>query len=354
MRTLPGVTPGSHPRSDRIRDLDHLPLVDVAPLLVGDDSADRIDRVAAEIDAACRSLGFFRITGHGLDGDRMDELDRAARAFFEQPDSMKADIAMPRAGAAWRGWFPVGGEITSGHPDRKEGLYVGVPHPPDHPRVLAGTPLHGPNVFPPGPLGGLTTEWVGDLTTLAAAVLRGIAVGLGLPAGWFADHLTADPTVLFRIFHYPALPDNAESPEWGVGEHTDYGLLTLLGQDDAGGLQVRTPDGRWLDVPAEPGVLVCNVGDMLDKLTEGRYRSTPHRVRNVSGRSRLSFPFFFDPSWDATVTPLPLGGSPPADDADRRWDGASVHGWTGTYGDYLTAKVAKVFPDLFATVTPPA
>ncbi|HUF98094.1 MAG TPA: 2OG-Fe(II) oxygenase family protein, partial [Ilumatobacter sp.] len=143
---------------------------------------------------------------------------------------------------------------------------------------------------------------------------------------------------------------NATSDEFGVGEHTDYGLLTLLAQDDRGGLEVRTPDGRWLDVPAEPNTLVCNLGDMLDRLTEGRYRSTPHRVRNTSGSSRLSFPYFFDPSWDAVVTAVPLGGSAPADDADRRWDGSSVHAWEGRYGDYLTSKVSKAFPDLFASV----
>jgi isopenicillin N synthase-like dioxygenase len=107
----------------------------------------------------------------------------------------------------------------------------------------------------------------------------------------------------------------------------------------------------WVDVPPEPNVLVCNLGDMLDRLTEGRYRSTPHRVRNLSGRDRLSYPFFFDPSWDAEVTPLPLDGAPPADDADRRWDAMSVRAWDGTYGDYLTAKVAKVFPELFSAVT---
>jgi isopenicillin N synthase-like dioxygenase len=182
--------------------------------------------------------------------------------------------------------------------------------------------------------------------------MRGIALALGLPAGWFEQHVTADPTVLFRIFQYPALDDNHVADEWGVGEHTDYGLLTLLAQDDAGGLEVRTPDGRWIDVPAEPDVFVCNLGDMLDRLTEGRYRSTPHRVRNTSGRTRLSFPYFFDPSWDAEVTPLPLDGTPPADDAERRWDGADLQAWSGRYGDYLTAKVAKVFPDLFATLTP--
>ncbi|HZI44771.1 MAG TPA: 2OG-Fe(II) oxygenase family protein, partial [Ilumatobacter sp.] len=217
-----------------------------------------------------------------------------------------------------------------------------------HPRVLDGTPLHGINLFPPGGLGPAVLDWLAALRPLADALMRGIAVGLGLPAEWFERHLTGDPTVLFRIFHYPALPDNADANEWGVGEHTDYGLLTLLAQDEHGGLQVRTPDGAWLDVPAEPGVLVCNIGDMLDRLTEGRYRSTPHRVRNLTGASRLSFPYFFDPSWDAEVTPLPLDGTPPADDADRRWDGTSVHAWTGRYGDYLTAKVARVFPELFA------
>jgi isopenicillin N synthase-like dioxygenase len=105
-----------------------------------------------------------------------------------------------------------------------------------------------------------------------------------------------------------------------------------------------------LDVPAEPHVLVCNLGDMLERLTGGRYRSTPHRVRNVSGRDRLSFPFFFDPTWDARVVPLPLERTPPADPGRDRWDSADVLAWEGTYGDYLTAKVSKVFPELFRSL----
>jgi isopenicillin N synthase-like dioxygenase len=301
--------------------------------------------VAREIDRACRDIGFFRITGHGIDRDLLGRLDVAARQFFAQPDDVKQAIAMPNGGSAWRGWFPVGGELTSGRPDRKEGLYVGTEHPPTHPRVLAGVPLHGPNLFPaePADLGPAILEWLTQLEPVAAAVMRGIAIGLGLSATWFEEHVTTEPTVLFRIFHYPPGDDS----DWGVAEHTDYGLLTLLAQDDRGGLQVHGSDG-WIDVPAEPDVLVCNIGDMLDRLTEGRYRSTPHRVRNSSGQSRLSFPFFFDPSWDAEVVPLPLDGSPPSDDAERRWDGTSVRLWDGTYGDYLTAKVAKVFPELFA------
>jgi isopenicillin N synthase-like dioxygenase len=188
--------------------------------------------------------------------------------------------------------------------------------------------------------------WMEAMTALAQTLMCGLAVGLGLDERWFADHLTGEPTTLFRVFRYP--PAGEAEPGWGVGEHTDYGLLTILRQDDRGGLEVRGRQG-WIAVPPKPDTFVCNIGDMLDRLTEGRYRSTPHRVRNTSGRDRLSFPFFFDPAWDAHVTPLPLDGQPPADDAHERWDAASVHAWEGPYGEYLTAKVAKVFPTLFTS-----
>ena len=214
--------------------------------------------------------------------------------------------------------------------------------------MLAGTPLHGANLFPerPAALGGVVLRWIDEVGALGAALLRGLALGLGLDEDWFARTLTADPTILFRAFHYP--PGDADS--WGVGEHTDYGLVTLLAQDHHGGLQVRS-QGEWIDVPADPYVFVVNIGDMLDRMTRGRYRSDPHRVRNLSGQDRVSFPLFVDPSWDARVAALPdsvFAADAPDDDGGSRWDGASVHAWEGPYGDYLTAKVARVFPDLFA------
>ena len=326
-----------------------LPLIDVAPLVSGDGDAIATARA---IDTACRETGFFRIIGHGVDPQLARDVDRLAREFFALPDEQKAAVAMARGGRAWRGWFPVGGELTSGRPDRKEGWYAGTDHAPDHPRVVAGTPLHGPNLVPaePAAFAPAIEAWITALIPVAHTVMRGIALGLGLDADWFEQHLTSEPTVLFRVFHYP--PGGADD-EWGVGEHTDYGLLTLLVQDDRGGLQVRSPAGGWIDVPPDPDVIVCNIGDMLDRLTLGRYRSTPHRVRNTSGLERISFPFFFDPSWDARVVPLPLDGAVPDDDAQRRWDGRSVRLWEGTYGDYLTEKVSRVFPDLFERVRTP-
>jgi isopenicillin N synthase-like dioxygenase len=164
------------------------------------------------------------------------------------------------------------------------------------------------------------------LTGLGQAVLAGVALSLGLDSGYFATGYTADPTILFRIFHYPPAPPGASG--WGVGEHTDYGLLTLLAQDDSGGLQVPAPEG-WIDAPPIPGTLVANIGDMLDRLTGGWYRSTPHRVRNLSGHGRLSFPFFLDPGFAAEVPPL-AGRAAAGDDGRRRWDGQDLRAFTGT------------------------
>lgn len=305
-----------------------VPVID----LRGDD-AD----VAAAIDRACRTRGFFLVTGHGVPAELVDALDSAARAFFALDDAVKEPTAMRHGGRAWRGWFPLGGELTSGRPDRKEGLYFGAELPPDE------RPMHGPNLFPSEPteLRDLVLRYLDELTALGHRLVGLLDVGLG--AGGRLAHLVADPLVLFRIFGYPpALADADE--EWGVGEHTDYGLLTILHQDDAGGLEVRAGDG-WIEVPPVPGSFVCNIGDMLDKATGGAYRSTPHRVRNRSGSYRVSMPFFFDPGWDARVERLVDVDAGERGGHDR-WDGADPHLFDGPYGDYVWGKVGKVFPDL--------
>jgi isopenicillin N synthase-like dioxygenase len=302
---------------------------------------------AGEIAQVCRDTGFFYVTGHGVPETLLAELDAASRRFFALPEREKLEIEMSRGGRAWRGYFPVGAELTAGRRDLKEGLYFGAEVGQDHPR--AGLPLHGANLFPRQvpELRPLVLSYVDALTSAGQQVLRGIALSLDLPAEYFATGYTAEPTVLFRVFHYPSAPP--EDPGWGVGEHTDYGLLTLLGQDENGGLQVHTPHG-WVDAPPLPGTFVCNIGDMLERLTGGWYRSTPHRVRNTSGRDRLSFPFFLDPDFLAEVPPLPDRAAIDAG-GRRRWDGASPLAFTGTYGDYLTAKVAKVFPLLRENLT---
>jgi isopenicillin N synthase-like dioxygenase len=254
------------------------------------------------------------------------------------------EIRMSRGGKAWRGYFPVGDELTSGQPDLKEGVYFGAELGEDHPMTRAGVPMHGPNLFPPNIPGFRETvlEYMAAMTELGHVLMRGFAISLGLDETYFDELYTGDPLILFRIFSYPSQPTTTG---WGVGEHTDYGLLTILKQDESGGLQVKS-QSCWIEAPPIPASFICNIGDMLDRLTGGLYRSTPHRVLNVSGRNRLSFPFFFDPNFNAEVKPLPLD-TRVDDDRDKRWDRASVHDFRGTYGDYLLGKVSKVFPPLF-------
>jgi isopenicillin N synthase-like dioxygenase len=322
-----------------------MPEIDIGPLRQGGPGA--ID-VGIALDGACRETGFFYVAGHGVDPALHRRLDQLAREFFARPEAEKQEIAMVRGGRAWRGWFPVGGELTAGVADDKEGLYFGSDLGPGHRRVTAGTAMHGPNLYPRHPveLRAVVREYMDVMTEVGQTVLSGIALGLGLGPSWFTDHLTTDPLVLFRIFRYPGQP-RGDPERWGVGEHTDYGLLTLLAQDACGGLQVRTRQG-WVDAPPRPGTMVCNLGDMLERLTGGRYRSTPHRVRHRGPGDRLSFPFFLDPSWEAVVHRLPIVDRPVDDDAARRWDAMSVHGFDGTYGDYILTKVGRVFPDLAA------
>ena len=161
-----------------------LPVIDVGPLAGRGPAAMRAG-VAGQIQAACRERGFFYVTGHGVPAGLLDQLADASAEFFALPLADKLEIAMERGGRAWRGYFPVGAEFTSGRPDLKEGLYFGAELPDDDPRVLAGIPLHGGNLFPRQVprLRSLVLAYLDALTSLGQAVLAGVALSLAwMPA----------------------------------------------------------------------------------------------------------------------------------------------------------------------------
>lgn len=325
--------------------MPRLPVINISALT--GEPADRRS-VAEQIKTACCEFGFFYIIGHGVDEALQARLETLSREFFAQPLETKLQIRMALGGKAWRGYFPVGDELTSGQPDQKEGIYFGAELDENHPLVKAGTPLHGRNLFPALPgFRETVLQYMTEMTRLGHTLMAGIALSLGLEEGYFANRYTADPLTLFRIFNYPPLPDGQQV--WSVGEHTDYGILTILKQDDSGGLQIKSrngwPNSEWIAAPPFPNSFVCNIGDMLDRMTGGLYRSTPHRVRNQATKNRLSFPFFFDPNFDAQVKPI-QSDLIPANGSQERWDKANLHDFNGTYGEYLLGKVSKVFPEL--------
>ena len=198
--------------------------------------------MAAKIGTACRDCGFFYVVGHGVDEDLQRRLEESSRWFFAQDPKTKLEIEMSRGGRAWRGYFPVGAELTSGRPDLKEGIYFGAELEDDHPLVAAGTPLHGRNLFPSGmpQFRAIVLDYLAAMTKLGHTLMAGISLSLGLEESYFADRYTSDPLILFRIFNYPPPPAGVEyEAHLGVGEHTDYGLLTILKQDMSGGLQIK-------------------------------------------------------------------------------------------------------------------
>src|SRR3954453_10573662 len=227
-------------------DFSHVPIIDISELVAGRPSQHA---VAERLRGACRESGFFYVVGHGVDEALQARLRDLSRQFFAHDLETKLRIRMALGGRAWRGYFRVGDELTSGRPDQKEGLYFGAELAADDPRCLVGTPLHGPNFFPVEIAGfrEAVLEYMAALTGLGHRLMAGLALGLRLEESYFADRITGEPLTLFRIFNYPP---PADPGLWGVGEHTDYGLLTILLQDDAGGLGV-TARARW--VPAPPG-----------------------------------------------------------------------------------------------------
>jgi len=290
------------------------------------------ESAAADIGEACRTAGFFTVTNHGVSAALQHDLETLSRDFFAQDLPTKTRLRMSRAGQALRGYFPVGGELTSGRPDLKEGLYFGKETP-------AGRPMHGPNLFPSETFRTVVLTYMTAMTDLGHRLMSLIALSLGHPADHFQSRYTNDPFTLFRIFNYPP----GDGTDWGVGEHTDYGLLTILKQQTPG-LQVKLHN-TWIDVPVEDNTFVCNIGDMLDRLTDGQYRSTPHRVAGQRDSDRLSWPFFFDPGFDVPFSAVGL--------TKQTWDGVDPYAFEGTYGDWLTAKVRKVFPELLGTTPGP-
>ncbi|MBN3893169.1 MAG: isopenicillin N synthase family oxygenase [Nostoc sp. JL31] len=329
------------------KEFSEVPVIDISPLV--SQSSNSSDVIADQIRQALQDYGFFYIVGHGVDEQLQKQLEHLSQQFFAQDVETKLKIRMALGGKAWRGYFPVGNELTSGRPDLKEGIYFGTELESDHPLVKTGVPMHGRNLFPSNipQFRETVLDYIDSMTRLGHALMAGIALSLGLEKSYFADLYTKNPLILFRIFNYPPNSSLSES-KWGVGEHTDYGVLTILKQDDVGGLQVKLKSG-WIDAPPIPGSFVCNIGDMLDRMTQGLYRSTPHRVQNRSTSNRLSFPFFFDPNFNIEVKPIELNGIVVNDDQSDRWDKASVHEFHGTYGDYLLNKVSKVFPELRQT-----
>ena len=259
-----------------------------------------------------------------------------SRAFFALPEAEKLKLKIDRN---FRGYLPFAGStiVTSSvakvsKPNQSESIFFMHEVAPDEPAALAGKPLQGPNQWPdeallPG-FRDTIEHYVEDMSALARRLVRAIALAVDMPADSM-ERFFEKPTTFLRLLHYPPQPE--EAGLFGSAPHTDYGYITLLAQDEVGGLEVRNKSGDWIAAPPIPGSFVMNVGDILARWSNDRFVSTPHRVINRSGRERYSQPFFFDPAMDETIAALPtcvpVGASPKYPPV--------------IYGDYLMERIDK-------------
>ena len=279
--------------------------------------------VAAELDEICREIGFLQIVAHGVDTAVADDAWHAAHAFFDLPLADRMTVAMPTPGYPY-GYSPVAGESLraslgeAGPADLKESFNAGPPAP-DHPLAPGEAEVYQPTPWPAAVLPELRVTWrayYAAMLGLGARLMSLAARGLGLSPDFFADKIDTSPSSL-RALNYPAQDGPPEPGQLRAGAHTDYGMLTMLRQDDApGGLQVRA-GGVWVDVPSVSGAYVVNLGDLMARWTNDRWRSTLHRVVNpppspgVATR-RQSMPFFHNANYSARVACLPtcVGAGP--------------------------------------------
>jgi isopenicillin N synthase-like dioxygenase len=276
-----------------------VPLIDIGPFRRGDPGGRH--SVPAAVGAACSEIGFFTLAGHGISPDLIDRTYTAARAFFDLPAEAKARVPLAPNGA---GYSPLQGEALAS--TRGEATPADLKE-----SFNAGADLER-NVWPAAPAGlrPAVTAYFQAMTRLAEDLMRIFALALELPEGYFADKVDR-PQSFLRIINYPAPLVEPLPGQLRAGAHSDYGTLTILRSENvAGGLQVFSRGGEWLDVRVPPDAFVINIGDMLMRWTNDRWVSTLHRVVNPpseeAARSRRqSLVFFHNPNADAVVACLP-------------------------------------------------
>lgn len=286
--------------------VEQIPVIDCAPLFDGTQAS--MAAVGARMREAAERIGFFYVSNHGIPEDLIRDADAAGREFFALPQEAKLRVV---PADRHRGFLQVGQAkmYRNARVDLKESFIWGRDVGEDDPDYLAGNRMVGPNRWPAElpRLRGVLNAYFDSAHACAHRLLGALAVSLGAPADTFNARL-GKPISRGTLVWYPPQPPEAGEDQFGVAPHTDYGVITLLRQDEVGGLQVATREGEWVTAHPIPGTLVINSGDLLGRWTNDRFKSNPHRVVNRSGRERMSVAMFVDPDFDTPIVPVTQPG----------------------------------------------
>ncbi|KAL8160716.1 hypothetical protein V2J09_002253 [Rumex salicifolius] len=317
--------------------------------------------VVRQLDQACREAGFFYVKGHGISDSLIKDVREITHQFFHLPHEEKLKIKLSSA-TGYRGYQEVGDNITKGVPDQHEAIDLSLVgkvvnralvHMAAMPLREAtlhfykemapgrygdiGKPMEGSNLWPsyPPTFKSLMEEYVNLCTDLSRKIMQGIAIAIGGSSHQFEGGIAGEPFWVMRLIGYPANGYDKLENDVGCGAHTDYGLLTLVNQDEnITALQVRNHSGEWIWAPPVPGTFVCNIGDMLKILTNGMYESTQHRVINNAPKYRVCVAYFYETNYDAVIEPLKV--------CVNKTGGVKKLG-KAVYGEHLISKVTTNF-----------
>lgn len=283
-----------------------VPVIDVAPLRNKEPAGLRY--VADAMRSAAEHAGFFYVRNHGISSELIERVDALGREFFAQSIERKLTVAPL---AHHRGFLQIGQAKmhSKAKPDLKESFIWGLDVAADDPDYLAGNRMIGPNRWPdfmPHMRASLN-EYMAAANDCGQMLLQAFAVSLNVAPQRFTGQFHK-PVSRGSLVYYPAQPPDAGERQFGVSPHTDYGVITLLHQDKVGGLQVSNRRGEWVTAHPIQDTLVINVGDLLARWSNDRFKSTPHRVVNTSGRERLSIAVFVDPDYDTAIEPVVAAG----------------------------------------------
>jgi isopenicillin N synthase-like dioxygenase len=301
-----------------------IPIIDLAPVRAGN-----VGAVSQALYEAFVGSGFCYIENHGVPDAVIEDVRDRALAFFHLPLEEKLK-SKPQESV--RGFNAIGKTKMRGAqaPDYKEYFQIGLELPRDDPAVLAGQPLRGPNQWPEAVPGfrEAFSRYFEQIAVCGQTLLTAVAASLGAPTDFFVGKYDK-PLQRTQAVFYPPHPEAHEGELFGVAPHTDYGCVTLLWQDEVGGLEVLHRSGDWISAPPIPRTLVINIGDLLHRWSNDRYLSSQHRVTNRSGRERLSIATFYDPDFTAMVDPAELGLPP----------GTPARHPPVTAGDYIMGRI---------------
>ncbi len=284
-----------------------LPILDLGPYLKGESGA--LERLAEEIVHACETIGFFYIKNHGIPGELVENAFAQSRRFHALPLAAKQKLPLDKHNV---GYLAMSSSVQ-GHstvhkatkPNQNESFFVTHDRGPDHPDVIAGTPLRGGNYWPenlPGFREGIMA-YFRALNDLGQRLVPVFAVALGMEADYLEEDFANENNAKLRMLHYP--PTQVEDNDFGTGPHTDNSFMTILARDEVPGLAIRLPSGEWLAPPLIPGTFLINIGNMIRRMSNDRFLSTPHGVIVDDDADRYSMAYFHSPNVTRSVKVAP-------------------------------------------------